>query len=656
VTLNPAELVTGEHSGLKTLPQMTVDNPNLAGALQTSGISFIASDASRESAQRAIGNALTVPRYPMNIFYNVATAAEEVDEYNWIYTSRADGGSGICEDNPQTSTCIAPLSTTTGFTSYIAPIEVQNATQHLLGNDPRPHFAHQSNLTEDKILYPVLDGVLAKYNAAFAANTPLLHSALSESGTVLRQADLWRTNKAAVTAYAVGNTVTVQSSAAGAIDVPMTMPEGTVNLNANGTAGTAFGQAYAGERSNQVAFAASQTLRYGLPAGAGYPAAATVSAAPVIGTATVGNAPATVVWTAPANDGGSPITGYEVRVMTGTTQVGALRPADAGATSLAVTGLTNGTAYTFQVRALNAIGASAYSTISNAVTPRTVSAAPTIGTTTVGNASATAVWTAPTNNGGSAITGYEVRVMTGTTQVGALHPAAAGATSLAVTGLTNGTSYTVQVRALNLAGASAYSAMSNAVVPRAVPGAPTIGTATAGDAQATVKWTAPANTGGSPITSYTVRAYRLGAVVGTRTAASTARSLVLTGLGNGLSYSFTVAAVNAVGTSPFSATSNSVVPKGVSYAPVIGTATAGVASATARWTAPTNNGGSAITSYLVRTYRAGVLINTKQVAATARSLTLTALIKGQPHRFAVAAVNAIGTSGYSAQSNTVYPT
>lgn len=265
VALNPAELVTGEHSGLKTLPQMTVDNPNLAGALQTSGISFIASDASRESAQRAIGNALTVPRYPMNIFYNVATAAEEVDEYNWIYTSRANGGSGICEDNPQTSTCIAPLSTTTGFTSYIVPIEVQNATQHLLGNDPRPHFAHQSNLTEDKILYPVLDGVLAKYNAAFAANTPLLHPALSESGTVLRQADLWRTNKAAVTAYAVGNTVTVQSSAAGAITVPVTMPEGTVNLNANGTAGPAFGQAYAGERSNQVALLPRRCCATGCP-------------------------------------------------------------------------------------------------------------------------------------------------------------------------------------------------------------------------------------------------------------------------------------------------------------------------------------------------------------------------------------------------------
>jgi hypothetical protein len=248
-------------------------------------------------------------------------------------------------------------------------------------------------------------------------------------------------------------------------------------------------------------------------------------------------------------------------------------------------------------------------------------------------------------------------VVTGTnTQVGALRSAAAGATSLAVTGLTNGTSYTLQVRALNVAGASAYSAMSNAVVPKAVPGAPTIGTATAGNATATVYWAAPASTGGSPITSYTIRVYRLGAVVSTKTAASTARSLVLTGLGNGSSYSFTVAAVNAIGTGPFSAMSNSVIPKGAPWAPVIGTATAGVASATARWSAPASNGGSPITSYLVRTYRAGVLINTKQVAATARSLTLTALIKGQPHRFTVAAVNAIGTSGYSAASNTVYPT
>ena len=52
----------------------------------------------------------------MNIYYNVGTKSEMADEYNWIYTSVANGGSGICENNPL-STCIAPLNTTTGFDS-----------------------------------------------------------------------------------------------------------------------------------------------------------------------------------------------------------------------------------------------------------------------------------------------------------------------------------------------------------------------------------------------------------------------------------------------------------------------------------------------------------------------------------------------------------
>ena len=90
---------------------------------------------------------------------------------------------------------------------------------------------------------------------------------------------------------------------------------------------------------------------------------ATVPGAPTIGTATAGNAQATVTFTAPASDGGSPITGYRVTSSPGgITATGAASP-------ITVTGLTNGTAYTFTVAAQNAIGFSAESAAANSVTP-----------------------------------------------------------------------------------------------------------------------------------------------------------------------------------------------------------------------------------------------------------------------------------------------
>lgn len=107
LTIDPGELVTGEHSGLVTLPQQLTDNPNLAPALAATGIKWTGSDASRESGQRPVGAAtLTVPRYPMNVFYNAGHTNEEVDEYNWIYTSKADGGSGICESSAYPPACL----------------------------------------------------------------------------------------------------------------------------------------------------------------------------------------------------------------------------------------------------------------------------------------------------------------------------------------------------------------------------------------------------------------------------------------------------------------------------------------------------------------------------------------------------------------------
>jgi len=90
---------------------------------------------------------------------------------------------------------------------------------------------------------------------------------------------------------------------------------------------------------------------------------ATVPGAPTIGTATEGNAQATVTFTAPASDGGSPITGYRVTSTPGgITATGAASP-------ITVTGLTNGTAYTFTVAAQNVNGFGPASAASNSVTP-----------------------------------------------------------------------------------------------------------------------------------------------------------------------------------------------------------------------------------------------------------------------------------------------
>ena len=246
--LNRAELVTGEHSGLRTLPQQPDDNPNLAGALAANGVKWTASDNSREPEQRSVGSStLTVPRYPMNVYYNTGTDAEMADEYNWIYTSAADGGSGLCENNPS-STCLpAPLDTATGYRSYIVPQEARTALGHAMSGDPRPHYAHQSNLAEDRTLYPVLNKVLADYQALFADNTPLENLAQAAIGTELQRRAAWQAALASgkVTAYRVGNTVTI--TAPSGTQIPVTAPEGTKQQLLLGT--STFGTAYAGRRS-----------------------------------------------------------------------------------------------------------------------------------------------------------------------------------------------------------------------------------------------------------------------------------------------------------------------------------------------------------------------------------------------------------------------
>jgi FtsP/CotA-like multicopper oxidase with cupredoxin domain len=290
--------------------------------------------------------------------------------------------------------------------------------------------------------------------------------------------------------------------------------------------------------------------------------------APVIGDPTAGDGSAVVRWTQPSNVG-SPVTGYAVKVVNATTgaQVGLLKEAGAIASSLTVTGLVNGTSVRFQVQATSDVGPGAFSALSSAVTPSGVPGTPVIGAATAGTTSALARWTAPAD-GGSAITSYTVRVVNASTfaQVGKLRAATPTATSLNVVGLQAGIAVRFQVLAKNATGSSAYSARSNAVIPRTVPGAAVIGAAQSGAAGGSVtafaRWTPPASNGGAAIDGYVVYALRVnsaGTVLSTvtsRVQAATVRSLTMV-LPAG-SYRFVVRARNVAGLGPSSARSNMV--------------------------------------------------------------------------------------------------
>jgi hypothetical protein len=201
------------------------------------------------------------------------------------------------------------------------------------------------------------------------------------------------------------------------------------------------------------------------------PPATTVPGAPTIGSPTFGNASATVRWTAPSSDGGAPITGYLVRVLDSAgAQVGELQPADPTATSLLVTGLTNGASYQFQVAATNAAGTGPNSALSTVVMPATVPGAPLIATAASGTAggtvTATANWNAPSSNGGSAVSGYVVRALrisaTGTVLATTTSPVQAGSARQLTMTLPSG-NYRFTVQARNKAGSGPQSARSNLV-------------------------------------------------------------------------------------------------------------------------------------------------------------------------------------------------
>ncbi len=346
-------------------------------------------------------------------------------------------------------------------------------------------------------------------------------------------------------------------------------------------------------------------------------------------------------WTASTDNVG--VTGYEVYLN------GAATPAatTTGATTVNLTGLTNGTTYAVTVKAKDAAGN--VSAASGAGTLKTLDtaapSAPTgVGATNVTPTSATINWTASTDNVG--VTGYEVYVN------GAATPVATttGATTANLTGLSPQTTYAVTVKAKDAAGnVSAASGAFSLVTPAApdttaptAPGTPTFASITG--TSATVNWTASTDNVG--VTGYEVYLNGAATPAATTTGATTAN---LTGLTNATTYSVTVKAKDAAGN--VSAASGTGTLKTLDTAAPSAPGAPTFASitqtgATVNWTASTDNVG--VTGYEVFVDGAS-----KATTTGATTVALTGLTAGQSYAVTVKAKDAAGNVSQASAAGTL---
>ena len=271
---------------------------------------------------------------------------------------------------------------------------------------------------------------------------------------------------------------------------------------------------------------------------------ASAPAAPTELSATSGNSEVALSWTPGAN-GGSSITDYLIQYSTNNSTWSTFSDGVSTNTSTTVTGLNNGTLYYFRVSAINSIGTGTASASVN-TTPATSPDAPTALIATLGNAEVALSWT-PGANGGSSITDYLIQYSTNNSTWTTFEDGTSTTAAATVTGLDNGTLYYFRVAAINSVDTGNTSESANAT-PATSPAAPIALTATAGNTQVVLSWTAGSD-GGTEITDYLIE-YSIDNLtwatfadgIGTETSATVIE------LPNGTPFYFRVSAINAIDT------------------------------------------------------------------------------------------------------------
>ena len=278
--------------------------------------------------------------------------------------------------------------------------------------------------------------------------------------------------------------------------------------------------------------------------------------APIITDARALSTNSTVVsFIPPVNSTGQAVSRYTITSLPGTTQnTGTITTA-----TYNYTGLTQGASYTYTINAYSAFDTSLPAIVT--LTTWDVPQPPTNLTASISSVTnAVVAFTPPVNFGGTPIFQYRVTSSPGgLTSTGTASP-------ITISGLTTGTSYTFTANATNIVGTSTSSQASNSVTAAAVPGAPTIGTASSiNNSSVSVAFTAPASNGGSAVTSYIAVSSP-----GNISSTGTTSPITVSGLTSGTSYTFTVAAINSIGTGAYSTASNTVVPTPSLYASATG--------------------------------------------------------------------------------------
>jgi hypothetical protein len=365
---------------------------------------------------------------------------------------------------------------------------------------------------------------------------------------------------------------------------------------------------------------------------------------------------AIISWTYELSGGGTVITNYTI-TSTPPTTIATISP---GISSYIFTGLTNGTEYTFNIVANNSFGGS-LPTVTESVTPISNPGAPTRITAIAGNTSAIIQWTPPVLTGGLPITGYIVNTLTsGSAPVSTTVD---NVSYTIITGLTNDTSYTFTVNAVNSNGESDDSAISAAVIPLStltVPAAPTGLSVTASSGSSSpsmlASFTAPTVTGGSRIINYEYSTdggstYTPCNPIVNRSPIpiTTISSDGITPIVNGTTYTIRIRAINSVGAGEASSSVTATPTATIPNAPSIVSITPGNTSCSVAFTL-SFNGGSSVTNYSYST-NGGTTFTVFSPSQTTSPLTISGLTNGTTYSIKIKAINSAGTSAASSATS-----